>query len=51
MGYIPRTKTVKLDSSKITYTAAGNNVSINQGSSSNGIRTINKNHNVSLVIF
>ncbi|GFR57981.1 palmitoyltransferase [Elysia marginata] len=45
MGYIPRTKTVKLDSSKITYTAAGNNVSINQGSNSNGIRTVNKNHN------
>ncbi|GFN99605.1 palmitoyltransferase [Plakobranchus ocellatus] len=45
MGYIPRTKTVKLDSSKITYTAAGNNVRINQGSNSNGIRSVNKNHN------
>ncbi|XP_005097240.1 palmitoyltransferase ZDHHC5 [Aplysia californica] len=46
VGYIPKTRTVKLDSSKITYMAAENDVTISVSNNSNGIRTVNKNHNL-----
>ncbi|CAG5122931.1 unnamed protein product [Candidula unifasciata] len=46
VGYIPKTRTVKLDSSKITYTAAENDVSIIVATNSNGIQSVGKNHNL-----
>ncbi|KAI8749273.1 palmitoyltransferase ZDHHC5 [Biomphalaria glabrata] len=46
VGYIPKTRTLKLETSKITYVAAENDVSINTGNNSNGIRSITKNHNL-----
>ncbi|KAH9525422.1 putative palmitoyltransferase zdhhc8 [Bulinus truncatus] len=46
VGYIPKTRTLKLESSKITYVAAENDVSITTGNNANGIRAITKNHNL-----
>ncbi|XP_059175961.1 palmitoyltransferase ZDHHC5-B-like [Physella acuta] len=46
VGYIPRTRTLTLDSNRITYMAAENDVSITTANNSNGIRSIAKNHNL-----
>ncbi|CAG5133173.1 unnamed protein product [Candidula unifasciata] len=44
VGYTPKTRTIKVDATKVTYIAAETDVNIRGGVSSNGIRTVGKNH-------